>query len=320
MSKNETLLSLGFVLTLIFTMGVIVQINVLGYSGIFDFLGFSGYITSQTELNSAIAIMESQNLNAYRVSFRPSWKIPEGSVKGYNTSFIDYLLANTTFFIIVDGNHLYPPTEASAQDARNHWTDVRARIFQTLERYPNNTRVAVELINEYASSDYNTRTQALIDEIRNAGYTNPIVTNKLNTAWFKFSDPLNNTFQGMHFYFNSWSPAGAMTQMNTALSKGITNILNTEVGANYNEYKYYTQANVDALESFLSQSQALGISNCIWMNNDTVNWQGYTLGFDFNYPAPTFTNQKKAISQTPKPTLFPTPKITHTNLNSHTNH
>jgi hypothetical protein len=318
MSKNENFLRLGFLLASILTVSVIFQSGVLGQSSAYDFLGFSGYITSQTELTSTIAIMESQNLNAYRVSFRPSWQIQDGSIKSYNTAFIDYLLSNTNFFVIVDGNHLYPPTEASAQDARNHWVEVRDRNFQTLEHYPNNTRVAVELINEYASSDYDTRIQALIDEIRNAGYTNPIVTNKLNTEWLKFSDPLNNTFQGTHFYFNTWSPASAMTQMKIASSIGIKKILNTEVGASYKEYKYYTQANVDALESFLSQSHALGIGNCIWMNNDAVNWQGYTqYGFDFNTPAstPSPFPEPSSIptpkpSPTPKPTATPTPTST----------
>ncbi len=294
------------ILASIFLMNLLIvsQLSVFGQSGDFEFLGFSSYVTTQAELENTIAIMKSKNLNAYRVSFKPSWIVPEGNVRGYNAAYIDHLLSNTNFFIIVDGNHLYPASEQSAQDARNHWMEVKTRIFQILERYPNNQRVAVELINEYSSDDYDTRIQGLIDEIRGLGYTNPIVANKLYTAWQKFSDPLNNTFQGMHFYFNSWDASKAISQMNIALSRGITKIFNTEVGASSNEYKYYTQANVDELESFLSQSQALGVNSCIWMNNDTVNWQGYTqYNFTFNTPvAPT-----PSPSPSPEPTATPTP-------------
>lgn len=300
-----------FLLALVLSIGIISQLGVFGQSGDFEFLGFAGYITSQTELENTIALMQSQNLNAYRVSFKPSWQVPEGEVRGYNSAYIDYLLANTNFFIIVDGNHLYPGSEASAQDARDHWTEMRNRIFQTLEKYPNNTRVAVELINEYASDDYGARMQALIDEIRNVGYTNPIVTNKLHTVWQKLSDPLNNTYQGMHFYFNTWDTTRAMNQMNIAQSRGIAKLLNTEVGASSGEYKLFNQTSVDALESFLSQSQALGVNNCIWMNNDTINWQGYTqYSFTFN-PPPTPT-PSPTPDPTPSPTPTPTPSPTAT--------
>ncbi len=271
---NEYLV-LGITLALILAANVAIQVFVIAETGTLK-RGFSGYVTSKTALQTTIGIMESQNLNAYRVSFRPSWHSQGDTVKSYNTAYIDYLLANTDYLIIVDGNHLYPATEEVAKDARAHWSGVKDRVFQVLEDYPNNPRVAVELINEYASDDYDERMQNLIDEIRAAEYTNPIVTNKLYTPWHKFSDPLDNTYQGTHFFFNSWSADGAMRQMEIAKSRGITKIINTEVGASYNEYRDYTQANVDELETFLIKSQALGIGNCVWMNNDAVNWQGYS--------------------------------------------
>ena len=77
--------------------------------------------------------------------------------------------------------------------------------------------------------------QGLVTEIRAAGYTNPIVVDKWNQAWTVINDPLDNTYQGYHFYFNSWSVSGAISQMQTAQSKGIK-IINTEIGADYNEY------------------------------------------------------------------------------------
>ncbi len=259
-------------------------VNAVPSTADFDYLGFSGYTTSQAELENTIALMKSQNLNAYRISFKPSWQVLEGELRCYNASYIDYLLVNTDFFVVVDGNHLYPRDEQSIY-AQSHWDQVRDRVFEVLQDYPNNPRVAVELINEYAQSDYDAKMQALIDEIRDAGYTNPIVTNKLTTIWLKFTDPLDNTYQGMHFYFNHWEASEAIEQMNIALSRGVTKILNTEIGAHSDEYEAFTQQNVDELETFLMQSQALGVNNCIWMNDDTENWQGYTL-YDFTFDTP----------------------------------
>jgi len=238
------------------------------------FLGFSGYVTSLAELDDTIAIMKAQGFNTYRISFRPSWLNRDNSYHGYTEAYIDHLLATTDFLVIVDGNHLYPPTEASAQDARTHWTDVQNRLFQILSRYGNNPRVAIELINEYVSTDYNTRMQALITAIREAGYTNMIVVNKWNTAWHKFTDPLDNTYQGYHYYFNSWSVDGAMNQMEMAASRGIK-VINTEIGASYNEYRDYTQSTVDETEAFIAQCTALGAGNLLWQNNNDDNWATY---------------------------------------------
>ncbi|MCL5877936.1 MAG: glycoside hydrolase family 5 protein [Candidatus Bathyarchaeota archaeon] len=292
-------------LSLLLSLGVILQFGGSDSEGNFEFIGLAGYITSQAELEKTIELMENKHLNAYRVSFRPSWISQEGEIKGYNPACIDFLLVNTNFLVIVDGNHLYPATEGSLY-AYNHWDQVRGRVFQVLERYPNNSRVAVELINEYNLADYDTKMQDLIDEIRNASYSNTIVTNKLTTNWHKFEDPLNNTYQGMHFYFNHWKTDGALAQMNRAINQyGITKILNTEVGASSDEYRQFTQTNVDELEAFLIQSQSLGVSNCIWMNNDTQNWQGYAL-YDFYLNPPNSTP-----TPTIEPTLPPTPPPTY---------
>ena len=314
------------ILALILSIIITFPPKVLAESNNYEFLGFSGYVTSQTELETTIDIMKSENLNTYRVSFKPSWQALEGSFRGYNSDFIDYLLSNTNFFVIVDGNHLYPATEETASEARNHWTEVKDRIFLTLERYSNNPRVAVELINEYTSNDYHTRIQSLIDEIRNASYTNPIVTNKWKTAWDKFNDPLNNTYQGMHFYFNTWNPTNAIDNLKLALSGGIDKIINTEIGASDNEYKDYSQTNVANLKLFLEQCKEIGINNCLWMNTDAVNWQqGYTqyaLALrepnsqtitPFSITIPT-SSPAYSLSPAHKPTPIPTSKPTPTSL------
>jgi len=116
--------------------------------------------------------------------------------------------------------------------------------------------------------------QSLVTEIRNAGYTNPIVANKWDQPWTVIEDPLNNTYQGYHFYFNSWSVSGAMSQINTARSKGIK-LISTEIGADYREHSYFTSSTVAELNSYLSQCSSLGAGNTVWMNENLDNWPRY---------------------------------------------
>lgn len=253
-----------------------------------EYLGFAGYVNSLSDLQNTISIMQNLGCNTYRVTSRPSWQIADGEVRGYNIEWIDYLLANTDFIIIVDGNHLYPANEDSASEARTHWSEVEGRIFQVLSRYGNNSRVAVELINEYISDDFYNRMQTLVTQIRDAGYTNPIVVNKTAQIWEVIADPLDSTYQGMHFYFNTWSVEDAIWQMDFALNHHGLKIINTEIGASSNEYKDYTQENVDKVSAFLLESYDLSVGNCLWMNNDSLNWPTYEeYDLQLGHPSPT---------------------------------
>lgn len=240
------------------------------------FVGFSGYVDSTHDIDVIIQTMHEQHLNLFRMSFNPTWR--SGNFP-YRASYIQYFLDHCTYTIIVDRNHLYPPTATSAQTARNNWHTVTNSLLEVLARWPNNPRVMVELINEYISSDYNTRMQGLINRIRSAGYTNGIVVNKWTTAWHKFSDPRDNTYQGYHFYFNTWSVTGATNQMNIALSRGIK-VINTEVGADYHEDRSFTTGTVGELETFLQWCYDRDIGNAAWMYKNLHNWPYYQqLGF-----------------------------------------
>ena len=77
-----------------------------------------------------------------------------------------------------------------------------------------------------------------------------------------------------------------MNQMNMAKANNITKILNTEVGASFWENTDFNQKNVGRLESFLTECQALGVVNCLWMNMDTINWQEYTQNDYHPKPSP----------------------------------
>ena len=125
--------------------------------------------------------------------------------------------------------------------------------------------------------------QGLLDDIRDAGYTNMIVCNKWNTGWSssKLIDPLDNTYMGYHFYFNSWSVSGATSSMQEALNAGIK-LINTEIGADFNEYSQFSSSEVQELNDFMAWCAQREIGNTVWMNENLNNWESYQdLGIDF---------------------------------------
>jgi hypothetical protein len=236
------------------------------------FLGLSGYPTSTREIDKIIQIMDENELNLYRMSFNPEWF--SGKPHPYRTDLIQYFLDNCNYTLIVDRNHLYPPTEASAQTAQDNWDIVEDSIFEILEQWPNNPRIIVELINEYIFNDFYPKMQELTTKIRNSNYTNPILFNKWNQPWTEIVDPLNLTYQGYHFYFNSWSVAGAISQIEIAQSKNIQ-LINTEIGADYREHNYFTNETVQEVSIFLELCEELNVGNTIWMNENLDNWPRY---------------------------------------------
>ena len=141
--------------------------------------------------------------------------------------------------------------------------------------WPNNPRVMVELTNEYVSSDFYPQMQSLVDYVRDAGYTNGIVVDKWwGYGWQKFDDPLDNTYQGMHYYMNS--PRTASSYINNYVKPGLAlgiKMINTEVGAN--DQEVFTSTEITQLNSLLAQSADLGVGSNIWMNENLDNWPKY---------------------------------------------
>jgi len=216
------------------------------------------------------------------MSFNPTWM---SGPHPYHAEYIQYFLDHTpsNWIIIVDRNHIYPPTEDGATQFRTNLATARNSILEVCASWPNNPRVWVELGNEYVSTDFHTIFQGLIDDVREAGYTNTLVIDKWNTNWSTaiFEDPCDAIYTGMHFYFNSWSVSGAINQMNIAKSLGLK-LVNTEIGADFNEYKSFTAATVEEVNSFLAQCENLGVANTVWMNENLNNWPRYQeLGLTF---------------------------------------
>jgi hypothetical protein len=244
------------------------------------YTGISGYPTSTYQIDQIIQVMDENNLNIYRMSANPEWF--SSKPHPYEENLVQYFLDNCDYYLIIDRNHIYPPTEEGAQEARNNWNTVEDSLFEVLESWPNNQRVMVELINEYVSNDFYPRMQDLVDQIRDAGYTNPIVVDKWNQPWTVIDDPLDNTYQGYHFYFNSWSVSGATQQMQTALSKDIK-IINTEIGADFNEYRDFDRSEVEELNQFLEWCYNHGVGNTVWMNENLNNMPTYE-DLDLTFP------------------------------------
>ena len=157
MNKPLKILALSIIF-LVFLPGLIQRVTVQAANSPI-FLGLSGYSTGMPQVQNIVDVMNEESLNTYRLSFNPEWfnRIPHP----YNSDYIQYFLDHSSYTIIVDRNHLYPSTEASAKEARNHWNAAKKSVFQVLETWPNNQRVMVELVNEYVSDDFYPRMQSL---------------------------------------------------------------------------------------------------------------------------------------------------------------
>ena len=280
----------------------IVSISIIGnVSAIVSATGLSGYTETIEDVQQIIDTMDSQGMTVYRMSFNPEWY--ENKTNPYDITLVNYFLDNCEYNLIIDRNHLYPPTpeESGAVD----WGLAEYSLLETLSQFPNNPRVIVELINEYVLDDFQERMQTLVDAIRSCGYTNGIVVNKWETWWANsiLNDPLDNIYYGMHFYFNSWSVESAVYQMQLALSNGLK-IINTEIGADFNEYTEFEASEVQEVNEFMHICHDLGITNLLWMSKSFDNWITY---IELNIQIPTLKNMTLVIKDVLKGTTNPTP-------------
>jgi hypothetical protein len=112
-----------------------------------------------------------------------------------------------------------------------------------------------------------------------------MVVNKFDprSDWQKFDDPLDNTYQGFHLYINQYPLSRTGTAglswkdiMQAAQDKGITKIVNTEVGADFrDEARYFTKSRVDEFYYMLQWCADRGIGNTIWLREDIDNLYFY---------------------------------------------
>jgi len=122
--------------------------------------------------------------------------------------------------------------------------------------------------------------QQLVNDIRAVGYTNPIIANRrANHGRLSRIHWITST-KAIIFTLLLESFRLYLTPQHRR-SKGIK-LINTEVGADSREYRYFTNVTVDELNTFLNQSASLGVGNCVWMNYNLNNWPTYqSLGLEF---------------------------------------
>jgi hypothetical protein len=70
--------------------------------------------------------------------------------------------------------------------------------------------------------------------------------------------------------------------MKTALTFGA--VLNTEIGADFNEAKAFTKTTIGEMNSFLAWSKVNNVLNCIWVNDKLSNLASYEQGAEIIEP------------------------------------
>jgi len=231
--------------------------------------GISQYIEDIQTADKTIAYCKDFGFNSIRYSNNQfSSSFP------FKREIADRILATSNLNLIIDMTHEYPPDATTAAFIRAHMAEIRQNIRNIAGMYKNNFRVAHEILNEYVDSDLYTIAQPMVDDVR-AICDNAIIINKWSQPWQKIADKKNNTYQSYHYYFggdvvgSGWTPSGALADLDKAKAAGITNICNTEIGANWMEYPHFTADNVARLNQFMDASVKRGYGFAIWNNGST---------------------------------------------------
>jgi hypothetical protein len=261
-------------------------------------MGFSGYVTSTAEIDNIITIMDEQGLNIFRMSFNPSWTSYQSHA--YNSTLVQHFLDSCSYNLIVDRNHLWVGDSSSATDFVTNFATASSDLMAVGAAWPNNSKVWIEVFNEYSGSDEYARAQTLIDTIRGT-YTNPVVMNRFqywsSGSWQTLTG--TNVYQGYHFYFNDHSPTTAINTLQAALDMGITDLICTEVGAHWSERNYFTHSNVSELNLFMDWCYDNSVGFNVWLREDTENWASYQ-AHGIQFP-------ELSTPETPTPPLDPVP-------------
>lgn len=224
------------------------------------YFGFGGYVVSLDRLAKIVPVMQAYHMNTIRINGTPIWKTQ--GTHALKFEYVDYILANTDFNVIVNPNHLYPPDTVSAADFIAHIDQARARLLEVANRYKDNARVFIEIVNEFYpvaqlpngtfdSTDYNI-VHGLINDVR-AVCSNAVVWCKQppGRPYMQLQDGL--VFQGDHGYFGDgqYSETLMFSRMQAARTQYGIEMICTEVGADWNEGAAFTQTSVNRLNWFL---------------------------------------------------------------------
>jgi len=239
------------------------------------FYGFSSYPRTQSAtfttniIDDIIFEMDIVGLNIYRMSFNDFRDIDTMVIP-----FIQYYLDHCDYYLIVDYYHQYPMDSLSS----SMLTETTNKGLAIFDAVGNNPRVMLEPWNERDNDDMPSQAQTFIDSMRSAGCNLPIVINKWDHSWSSMAninDPIDNFYTGYHYYFNSGGWSSAESEMTTALDLGLK-IINTEIGADWDEYTQFDQSEVDRVTEFMAWCAPRGIGNTVWMYQGLgPNWNTY---------------------------------------------
>ena len=257
-------------------------------------IGFSVTPSSLSDCQDLIDDSEQYGSNAIRLAFSTS--VISGS-RTWHQEYVQYFLDHSSLIIILDPEHMYPPTLATANTFRSNLATVKTELLSRVLPFNGNPRVLIEMLNEFNDQTYfYSVSDELADYLRAHGITNQLGVN-LPPSYsniVKYDAKLD--FQGYHFYFNSWSASGAMSWINTALSKGIT-LINTEQGANDAEPPF-TSTQKTYLNSYLDQCFDKGVGNLVWLNYYSKNGLRKNLNAYESLPTPYLVMPTGTISTT----------------------
>ena len=251
----------------------------------------SDTVYNTTIVQQVIDFMNKHGLGIYRMCF---------DISADPTTYVQYYLTHCNYDLIINYYHNAFGTAITNAE----WATSTAKalsLLNTFSIYQN--RLWLEPCNERTNNDLPTQIQTFITTIRNVGYTCRIIVNRwYSQPWSGFAsitDPLNKFWTGEHHYFNKESEPGdpvgetedwAETKEQQALDLGLK-LLDTEVGADGDEYPQFSQISVNAVSTYLQWCSDHHIGACVWMLHGTRNYpaktgypsyEGYGLKFPSN--------------------------------------
>ena len=234
------------------------------------------YPTTTAKVQETIEYMNQKGLLFYRMCFSPSWL----SGHPYSKGLVQYFLDNSPgLFVVVDRHHMYPPNNANADDFLAHLEQVKTDMLQICADFPNNPRVFVEICNEFNRDIDNSGNpdpirahwcRDLVKLIRDSGYTNPIVQNKMWHPWSQLvnvnnADPLAAFYTGHHYYFDIHTLEECKAEHQEGVNLGLKMLI-TEGGAT--THHSFTFAEVTVLNDWLQWCDEHDVSFAIWYYTD----------------------------------------------------
>lgn len=249
--------------------------------------GFASSLRTLSQVDVMLDAMNDHTCDTFRFAMNNT-AIQSGT-RPYIPDAIAQFLETSNYIAISDPNHTYPQGSINSPSATT-LNAVINRCKELITRFSSyGDRFIIEPLNEYTGTDHASVMNQIIASLRAFGYTGWILYNLLPGTGpqnpLTLNDPLNKIAGGFHNYFNTATVSYAMGWARKFSNAGIWSI-NTEIGANWNEYGSFTSTNVQKVVDYFQQSYDEGlrsdgnrkIVNMLWFNHDVDNLRPATGG------------------------------------------